>query len=271
MERNKPNNQSNVSKNEIKKRKRRKYPNVFFKKELTSIFNSIEDPKTMVASFLTFFCALRMSEICEMKWANIDLEDQKLKVVDGKNHKDGFVPISPVCIPVLKRWRAMNPNEAYLLPPESTEYPYLAPRALLVRFKKAIRTAGFEIETEKNARGHYQHQYKFHTLRHSRCTHLLNNGVPIQKVRQFMRHDRVETTMVYTWITNPELQKMVAEVDQPINNIQKITTEALNTTTAERTTHKDPLQIARTRLAIGEISPREFKRIIGILQTPMTV
>ncbi|MBI5065107.1 tyrosine-type recombinase/integrase, partial [Candidatus Woesearchaeota archaeon] len=218
MERFKQNSNLNVSKNELKKRKRRKYPNVFYKKEIVAVFNELEDAKTSVASFLTFFCALRISETCNLKWIDIDLDNKMLKIVDGKGGKDGYVPISQVCIPILRKWKAMNPEEEYFLPPEKGEVSRtLQKRALFVRFKKALRKAGLEIKTEKNARGSEQHQYKFHTLRHSRCTHLINNGVPIPKVQYFMRHDRIDTTMTYTWITNPELNKMVEEVDSPQN------------------------------------------------------
>lgn len=255
-----------LSKSQEKKRRRRSYPNVFFKKELVSVFDAMEEPKTMVASFLTFFCALRNSETCNMKWQNIDLENLRVKVVDGKNHKDGFIPLSPVCVPILKKWKMMNPEQAYFLPPESKEQKSLQSRALLIRFKKALSKAGLEIPTERNSTGNQQHQYKFHTLRHSRCTHLLNNGVPIQQVQYFMRHDKIDTTMTYAWITNPELNKMVAEVDKPksqrINSIESQSTTQYRSISA----YDEPLQIAQRRLAYGEISPREYKRLTELLR-----
>ena len=254
-----------LSKAQETKRKRRRYPNVFFKKELVAVFDSFDEPKTMMASFLTFFCALRNSEACKMKWQDIDLENLRVKVVDGKNHKDGFIPLSPICIPILKKWKSMNPENEYFLPPESTDCEYLQPYALLKRFKKALSKAGLEIPTEKNLGGNQQHQYKFHTLRHSRCTHLINNGVPIQQVQYFMRHDKIETTMHYTWITNPELNKMVADVDRPKSQkIIDLGGQKPPYNTPQN--YDDPLQIAQRRLAYGEISTREYKKMMGLLK-----
>ena len=278
MERTKYNTKNELSQTQNKKRKRKKYPNVFFKKEITAVFENIEEPKIMIASFLTFFCALRMSEMCKLKWKDIDLENKRLKVVDGKNHKDGYIPISSVCIPILNKWRMMNPNEEYFLPSEGNYEYHFKQSSLLKAFKKALAKAGLDIPTEKNVDGNQQHQYKFHTLRHSRCTHLLSNGVPIQKVQYFMRHDDINTTMTYTWILNIELNQMVEEVDQtpiyqeilPENN----TTKLIRQKTVQpiiRQIHNDPLEIAKRRLAFGEISSREFKKIVGILQTPMSV
>ncbi len=275
MERTKQHYAKSISKTQATKRKRRKYPNVFFKKELMAVFDNIEDPKTMIACFITFFCALRRGEVCKLKWQDIDLENKRLKVVDGKNHKDGFIPITSACIPILKKWKMMNSDEEYFLPSENNCTFHTEDSVLLKGFKKSLRKAGLDISTEKNSAGRQQHQYKFHTLRHSRCTYLLSNGVPIQKVQHFMRHDNVNTTITYTWILDRELNEMVEEVDKtamyqevfPENNIR---TSTNNIQTIQQA-HNNPLEIAKRRLAFGEISPREFKRIIGILQTPLSV
>ncbi|MBI5066135.1 tyrosine-type recombinase/integrase [Candidatus Woesearchaeota archaeon] len=268
-------NTGNLSKTQEKKRKRKRFPNVFFKNEITELFDNIEDLKTMMASFLAFFCALRNSEVCKLKWQDIDLENKRLKVVDGKNHKDGFIPISSVCIPILRKWRQINSESEYFLSGEAKGLPFLSSHALLERFKVALSRANLDIPTEKNAGGNQQHQYKFHTLRHSRCTHLLNNGVPIQKVQHFMRHDKIETTMHYTWILDTELNKMVEKVDtSPMKMYQEIMPENnqfTQTQTIVQQEHSNPIEIAKRRLAFGEISPREFKRIVGVLQTPLSV
>lgn len=218
----------------------------------------------MIASFMTFFCALRNSEICKLEWKDIDLEEARLKVVDGKNHKDGFIPISPLAVPILKKWREMNPDEKYVLPSDNFQTGHYKSNSLLKDYKKALRRAGLCIPTEKNARGYQQHQYKFHTLRHSRCTHLLSNGVPVEKVQKFMRHDDLETTMGYTWILDKEMNKMVGQAD-----ISAF--EVLPETVARDKNHVEqakanPLEIAQKRLAYGEISIKEYQKIARTLQ-----
>ena len=255
------------------KKKRRKYPNVFFKKEIIKVFDNIDNPKTMVASFLTFFCALRMSDVCKLKWKDIDLEEKRLKIIDGKNHKDGFIPISSVCIPILERWRAMNEKQEYFLPPTPTKEGVLhyCQHALLADFKKALARAGMNIETERNAKGYQQHQYKFHTLRHSRCTHLLSNGVPIEKVQKFMRHDEIDTTMTYTWILDKELNKMVENADSKIENAlpEEFSKSPLHLFMQKE---EEPFIIAQKRLAKGEINIREYKKLIETLNnTPIQI
>ena len=140
-----------MSKTQEKKRRRRKYPNVFFKKELTNLFDTIENPKTMVGAFLSFFCALRISEISKLQWIDINLEECRVKVVDGKNHKDGFIPLSPLAVPILKKWREMNPAEKYVLPSDKYATGNYQADSLLKDYKKALNEAGLNIPTEKNA------------------------------------------------------------------------------------------------------------------------
>jgi len=248
----------NLSKTQQKKRRRRKYPNVFFKKELVALFNHIDTPRTMIASFLTFFCALRNSEMCRLQWVDIDLEERRLKVVDGKNHKDGFIPISSLAIPILKKWREMNPTEKYLLPLDNYSTEHYQSCSLLKDYKRCLAKAGLEVPTEKNSAGRQQHQYKFHTLRHSRCTHLLSNGVPVEKVQKFMRHDNLETTMTYTWILDKEMNKMVETVD-----IGACDTLPENQVPVPQLMQQraNPLEIAQKRLAYGEITIKEYQKI----------
>ncbi len=253
-----------LSKTQQKKRRRRKYPNVFFKKELVQVFESIDNSRTMMAAFLTFFCALRNSEVCKLEWKDIDLSESRLKVVDGKNHKDGFIPISPLAIPILKKWREMNPNDQYFISSDMYKTGHYQSNSLLKDFKKALRKAGLEIPTEKNAAGMQQHQYKYHTLRHSRCTHLLSNGVPVEKVQKFMRHDDLETTMGYTWILDKEMNKMVAQADiHSFDVLAQPTTQHVS-----EQVKMNPLDLAQKRLACGEITLREYQKIArALIQT----
>ena len=253
-----------ISKTQEKKRRRRKYPNVFFKKEIVSLFDNIDNPKTMIASFLALICALRISEDCKLEWTEINLEEGRLKVIDGKNHKDGFIPISPIAIPILKMWRAMNPDEKYFLPSDNYNTCFYQKSSLLKDFKKALAKAGLDIATEKNAAGKQQHQYKFHTLRHSRCTHLLSNGVPVEKVQKFMRHDDLETTMSYTWILDKEMNHAVAQADSLYSNPFP---ESDTKGQIIQRPKENPLELAQKRLAYGEISVKEYQKIARALTT----
>jgi integrase/recombinase XerD len=56
-----------------------------------------------------------------------------------------------------------------------------------------------------------QKQITIHNLRHSIATHLLEQGIPVEQVREFLGHSQLETTQIYTHINRKHLQNLKRE------------------------------------------------------------
>lgn len=66
-----------------------------------------------------------------------------------------------------------------------------------------------KLAKEMNAE-HFQENLSPHRLRHSKATHLVNNGVSIYNIRDFLGHASVTTTQVYL-TSNPEVMRETIE------------------------------------------------------------
>ena len=68
-------------------------------------------------------------------------------------------------------------------------------------FKKSLLKAGIN----KNV--------GIHSLRHSFATHLLENGTDIRFIQEFLGHNDIKTTLLYTNVTDKSLRKIVSPLD----------------------------------------------------------
>jgi integrase/recombinase XerD len=53
----------------------------------------------------------------------------------------------------------------------------------------------------------------FHTLRHSFATHLLEQGVNVRLLQQFMGHTSLKTTSGYLHLVNVDMAKVISPLD----------------------------------------------------------
>lgn len=150
-----------------------------------------------------FSCGLRVSELVNMKLSDLYLEDRVL-LVRGKGNKERLVPVSNKAIADLKRWffdRNLMKNK-----PGEDDYVFLNRRGahltrtmILIMVKRQAEEAGIKKTISP------------HTFRHSFATALLQGGADLRSIQAMLGHEKIDTTLVYTHISNEQLRKAILE------------------------------------------------------------
>jgi integrase/recombinase XerC len=141
---------------------------------------------------------LRISEVCGLQVANIDWNEQLLRV-QGKGKKERLVPIGETALQAIRTYLNRLPK-----PPEGASPVFLASskkctalshRVLQLRLKKYLAIAGLDPHLTP------------HKIRHSYATHLLDAGADLRSVQELLGHAHLVTTQVYTHLTTERLKK----------------------------------------------------------------
>ncbi len=151
---------------------------------------------------LLFSTGLRVSELASLKRDNINLKKDEF-TIRGKGDKLRVVFLSPMA----KKWlgefleRRTDDHQAMFIRLDragrrSNEVTPLTPRSIERLVDQYAKAAGLTKRVTP------------HTLRHSYATDLLQNGADIRSVQAMLGHSSIQTTQVYTHVTNKQLKEI---------------------------------------------------------------
>lgn len=145
---------------------------------------------------------LRVGELVALKLDHLNLPGRKLTVREGKGAKDRQVPLTERLVEALHGWLEHRTDEVGSESPwvfPTGEGGQLLPRYVRKVIKREARKAGIR-EAERVSP---------HTLRHTAATDLLRETGNLELVRQFLGHESVETTQLYTHLVTEDLDQAV--------------------------------------------------------------
>ncbi len=146
---------------------------------------------------ILYSCGMRRNEAIHLEVKDILFDKRLVHVRKGKNYKERYVPINDYNARILEDYlyegRPQYPNRNHS---EALFMTYhgnpMGGQAIKVRLRELIQSTGDTELIEKNITPH--------KLRHSIATHLLQNGVPITTIKQFLGHSSLESTQIYTHV-----------------------------------------------------------------------
>lgn len=148
-----------------------------------------------------YACGLRRNEGYHLDLSDINFDRQILHVRKGKAYKERLVPFNKTSSRYLQEYiydarpqlSDDKRDEAFFI---SQKGRRMETQSMALRLKLLQqRTDNIELQ-QKNVR--------LHVLRHSIATHLLQNGMSLEKISRFLGHSSLESTQVYTHIVEAE-------------------------------------------------------------------
>ena len=187
----------------------RHLPDVLTVGEVDAVIEAI-DPTTMLGVRnraiieMLYSCGLRVSELVELRFEDIDTEERLVRVV-GKGDKQRFVPLGDMALQRLEAYMS------YRVEMEASDRKSASVVFLNRRGQKLTRVMIFTMIRKAVAAAGIDKAVSPHSFRHSFATHLLVGGADIRQVQVLLGHSDITTTEIYTHLDYDHLRRTVEE------------------------------------------------------------
>ena len=147
---------------------------------------------------LFYSSGLRLSELAELRWEQVDLPSGMVTVT-GKGNKSRMVPVGRIAAEALLEWRKARVKFASFEEP----HVFVSQRGSPI----ATRTIQSRIRYWAKRQGMPQSIYP-HLLRHSFASHMLESSGDLRAVQELLGHADISTTQIYTHLDFQHLAKV---------------------------------------------------------------
>ena len=162
-------------------------------------FNSFRN-RTMIKLFLA--SGLRLSEMINLRWRDINLMTGQLKVVEGKGTKDRILWISDSIVEDLRIWKERQSKKL-----DICELVFTTSNKLKLDDRNIRRMVSLY-----SAKAGINKNVSPHTFRHTYASDLLRETKNIRLVQKALGHEDLSTTMIYTHIVDDEFEKALKKL-----------------------------------------------------------
>ena len=179
----------------------------FTEDEIKIMINYLNNYKNLKR--LTMVCVLyetgaRVSEFINIKLSDLNLSDNASITLYGKGNKTRIVPISEELVKLINKYL----KEIYIN--YSNDYLFYS------NYKKKYNRKSINYlinalikQLHNNYPKYFNGSYHPHSFRHTKATHLYNNGTPLLYVKEFLGHSTISSTEIYA---TPDSKKQREEI-----------------------------------------------------------
>jgi len=171
-------------------------PTVLSVKEVWTIINTVNTIQNKTYLTTVYTCGLRLHEALYLQVCDIDSLRMRIHVHRGKGAKDRYVPLPESTLHILRNYWKLHRNPLWIFP-QLNRSGKEGPKATRPMAKSSVQGALRRVLKQLKI----TKRISIHTFRHSYATHLLEAGVNIRRIQQYLGHSSLNSTMVYLHLT----------------------------------------------------------------------
>ncbi len=179
---------------------------VLSRKEIEQLYNACESNKDKALLGLFYGCGLRRNEVEALNVKDISFKGRLVYVRSGKGKRRRVVPVPERVITDLKEYyyqervHVLHKQKATAAESQSAFIlNVIGSRMLGQSLWRRLRYLVLKAEID------HPERVTLHNLRHSIATHLLDGGLSVEQVRDFLGHTNLESTQGYTRVGRRKL------------------------------------------------------------------
>jgi site-specific recombinase XerD len=193
----------------IRVQKEKKLPDVLSIDELRELIGAVRKLRHRTYFSTVYSLGLRRNEGLHLQVRDIDSARMLVHVHRGKGAKDRFVPLPARTLTLLREYWVTHRNPVWLFPQirggqcgaVSSDGP-MSQQGVQHAMQRVVQQLGL------------RKAVSIHTLRHSYATHLLEAGVNLRLIQQYLGHSSLQTTMVYLHLTTVSQEQAIAVINK---------------------------------------------------------
>lgn len=167
----------------------KKLPQIIDTTHILDSIAKITNIKHKAIITLAFSTGMRVSEVCNLKIADIDSKRMLIMVRQAKGRKDRIVPLSQTTLDTLRKYFKVYQPKEYLFNGQFTlQYSTTSCNQIVKQY--------------------LGRNYHFHQLRHSNATALLESGTDLRIIQKLLGHSSSKTTEIYTHVSSAVINKV---------------------------------------------------------------
>jgi len=167
-------------------------PVVLNKQEINNMFEATLNLKHRLVLMFLYYTGIRLNEIVNLKWSDIDFERDVIHLKVAKGGKERVIFLHHKLKKFIEYFNFKKEGFVFL---SNFGKKYNKRTVQMI-----VRNAANKAEIKKRITPH--------TLRHSFATHLLEGGADIRHIQKLLGHANLQTTQVYTHIANKDIKKL---------------------------------------------------------------